>query len=43
MTQVFLSTLKEKGRTSLSIQVNVFDETDIHALSASVEWFVTKA
>lgn len=38
----FVQTLKEKGRAIISIGVNVFDENETHALSSTVEWFVTK-
>jgi acyl-coenzyme A thioesterase PaaI-like protein len=38
----FVSALKSKGRAFLEIQVDVYDETGTHALTAVIEWFVAR-
>ena len=38
----FVSALTTKGRALLDIHVDVHDEKDTHALSATVEWFVAR-
>ena len=38
----FLASLHKKGRSLISIAVDVFDDKDTHALAATVEWFVSK-
>jgi acyl-CoA thioesterase FadM len=40
--QEFLSTLASRGRALLEVQVDVRDEHDVHALTATVEWFVAR-
>lgn len=40
--QEFLSALTSKGRALLEIAVEVHDQNDTHALSATIEWFVAK-
>ncbi len=37
------SELEAKGRALVTIQVELYDEIKAHTLSASVEWFVTRA
>ncbi len=36
------SELEAKGRALITVQIELHDESGAHALSASVEWFVTR-
>jgi acyl-coenzyme A thioesterase PaaI-like protein len=38
----FISSLRNKRRALLEIQVDVFDEKDVHSLAAVIEWFVAR-
>lgn len=38
----FLSTLRAKGRALIEIQVDIHDEQGMHALAATIEWFVAR-
>lgn len=38
----FLEQLKVKGRSILAIQVNIYDASCTHVLSATIDWFVSK-
>lgn len=38
----FRTTLTAKGRALITISVEVFDEHDAHALTATFEWFVAR-
>lgn len=40
--QQFMEGLFSKGRALLEINVDVFDEQETHALTATFEWFVVK-
>jgi len=37
-----LNTLNQKGRTTLKVEVSLFDETDVLVMQSVFEWFVTK-
>ncbi len=36
-----IADLTEKGRASVEVQVNLYDEKDAHVMTASVEWFIS--
>ena len=38
----FLEALRKKERALIEIEVDVFDASDSHAVTATVEWFVAK-
>lgn len=38
----FVSTLTIRGRALIEIPVDIHDETETHALAATVEWFVAR-
>ena len=38
-----LEELNQKGRTTLKVEVSLFDETDVTVMQSVFEWFVTKA
>ena len=39
---LFVRSLEEKGRATISVGVDVFDEASSHALASTVEWFVIR-
>jgi acyl-coenzyme A thioesterase PaaI-like protein len=37
-----LNTLNQRGRTTLKVEVSLFDETDVLVMQSLFEWFVSK-
>lgn len=37
-----LQEITSKGRGSIEITVDIYDESDLHCLSATVEWFIAR-
>lgn len=38
----FVATLRTRGRAQITVQVSVYDQQGVHALAASIEWFVAR-